>query len=254
MKISKLFHWLYGCLMLLPIFAFGVTGLYYALNEHAIQSETIEENYYKNASSLPSHFDGVEEDTLYGAILNNYLANDQKIYFEYIEIISYTTVFDISEYTEEGINYLNYDGEYWINVNGLEYEFGDDSNFSFIFVIDYDWTNLNNFTDFESNFTLFNTNILVPNGENYTHTNSVSTSVINAWNDTWHNSLFSWSGDSFLKPPLDYVCSIFGVGSENTFSYALSYWCSISIIWLIFDVLMYVPLLTHRWLDKGVVE
>lgn len=34
----------------------------------------------------------------------------------------------------------------------------------------------------------------------------------------------------------------------------LNYWCSISIIYLVFDIVMYVPLLAHRWLDKGVVE
>lgn len=34
----------------------------------------------------------------------------------------------------------------------------------------------------------------------------------------------------------------------------LTYWTSISIIWLVFDVFLYVPLLAHRWIDKGVIE
>ena len=34
----------------------------------------------------------------------------------------------------------------------------------------------------------------------------------------------------------------------------LTYWTCISIIWLIFDVFMYVPLLVHRWIDKAKIE
>lgn len=33
----------------------------------------------------------------------------------------------------------------------------------------------------------------------------------------------------------------------------LTYWFVVSIFWLIFDVLMYLPLLVHRWLDKGAI-
>lgn len=34
----------------------------------------------------------------------------------------------------------------------------------------------------------------------------------------------------------------------------LSYWAFISITWLVFDLVMYLPLLVHRWLDKGVLQ
>lgn len=34
----------------------------------------------------------------------------------------------------------------------------------------------------------------------------------------------------------------------------LTYWTCISIIWLVFDVFMYVPLLVHRWIDKAKLE
>ena len=33
-----------------------------------------------------------------------------------------------------------------------------------------------------------------------------------------------------------------------------TYWTVISIYWLIFDVLMYIPNLFHSWLDRSVVE
>lgn len=34
----------------------------------------------------------------------------------------------------------------------------------------------------------------------------------------------------------------------------LIYWTCISIIWLVFDVFMYLPLLVHRWIDKAKIE
>lgn len=34
----------------------------------------------------------------------------------------------------------------------------------------------------------------------------------------------------------------------------MSYWLCISLIWLVFDVVMYVPNLVHRWLDKGAIK
>lgn len=37
-------------------------------------------------------------------------------------------------------------------------------------------------------------------------------------------------------------------------SFLLTYWTCISIIWLVFDVFMYVPLLVHRWIDKAKIE
>lgn len=55
------------------------------------------------------------------------------------------------------------------------------------------------------------------------------------------------------------VCDIFGlISSEYSLVYniinLLTYWTCISIIWLVFDVFMYVPLLVHRWIDKAKLE
>lgn len=52
----------------------------------------------------------------------------------------------------------------------------------------------------------------------------------------------------------DYLCStLFGIDS-SLIIYLLDYWTCISIIWLVFDVFMYVPLLVHRWIDKAKLE
>lgn len=77
---------------------------------------------------------------------------------------------------------------------------------------------------------------------------------------------FSWLGDLFNEIGLidtignvyDYlVFSIFGIdlnGIGGVISILLTYWTCISIIWLVFDVFMYVPLLVHRWIDKAKLE
>lgn len=31
----------------------------------------------------------------------------------------------------------------------------------------------------------------------------------------------------------------------------LTYWTCISLIWLVFDIIMYVPMLVHSWLDRA---
>lgn len=81
----------------------------------------------------------------------------------------------------------------------------------------------------------------------------------------WYDMLYdclSWfinfSGGNTLFVSInnvyDYlVHTMFGLESEFI-GLLLSYWTSISIIWLVFDVFMYVPLLVHRWIDKAKLE
>ena len=67
-------------------------------------------------------------------------------------------------------------------------------------------------------------------------------------------TLFSWASTSFLVAPFEYIANLFGVPSGSPITTLLSYWLDISIIYLVFDLIMYVPLLVHRWLDKGIIE
>lgn len=68
------------------------------------------------------------------------------------------------------------------------------------------------------------------------------------------NVLFSWCNTSFLVTPFEYIGTLFGMPVDSPLYTFFSYWLNISLIWLVFDVIMYVPLLVHRWLDKGVIE
>ena len=77
--------------------------------------------------------------------------------------------------------------------------------------------------------------------------------LISCFNDCFDNVLFSWSKTSFLNVPFSYLTNMFGF-TNNIITYLFSYWLTISIIWLTFDVVMYVPNLAHRWLDRGAIE
>ena len=77
---------------------------------------------------------------------------------------------------------------------------------------------------------------------------SVSVNEINT------NSIFSWAKTSFLVEPFQYIGDLFGVPHDSPILTLLSYWLDISIIWLVFDLVMYIPLLVHRWLDKGIID
>ena len=66
--------------------------------------------------------------------------------------------------------------------------------------------------------------------------------------------LFSWASGSFLVAPFSYIADLFSMPITSPFITLLSFWLDISLIWLVFDVVMYVPLLVHRWLDKGIIE
>lgn len=54
------------------------------------------------------------------------------------------------------------------------------------------------------------------------------------------------------------ISTMFGIsvvgGIGEVILYLLTYWLCISLIWLVYDVIMYVPLMIHRWLDKGVID
>lgn len=51
------------------------------------------------------------------------------------------------------------------------------------------------------------------------------------------------------------VYDLFGFGIDNIGDFIvgiLSYWTLVSIWWLMFDIIIYLPLLIHRFIDKAV--
>jgi len=90
--------------------------------------------------------------------------------------------------------------------------------------------------------------------ENASSLVSLDNIFIDSVNNLNTETLFSWSASSFLVAPFQYIGDLFGLPTGSPIVTLLSYWLNISIIWLVFDLVMYLPLLIHRWLDKGVIE
>ena len=102
-------------------------------------------------------------------------------------------------------------------------------------------------------FIFFLSALIFNNFKNGDITNIVET-ISNEFASVWSLSIFSWANSSFLIAPFNYIADLFGISSSNLLIVSLDYWLCISIIWLVFDLIMYIPLLVHRWLDKGVIS
>lgn len=89
---------------------------------------------------------------------------------------------------------------------------------------------------------------------NATATFDLMDTFTTSMNELNTNALFSWASTSFLVQPFTYIGNLFGLSATSPIITLLSYWLDISLIWLVFDLIMYVPLLVHRWLDKGIIE
>lgn len=90
--------------------------------------------------------------------------------------------------------------------------------------------------------------------ENASATFDLMNTFTESLNNLNTNALFSWAQSSFLIAPFTYIGDLFGLPNSSPILTLMSYWLDVSIIWLVFDVIMYLPLLIHRWLDKGVIE
>lgn len=246
MKISKLFHWLYGFLMLMPIFAIGVTCGYAIFNKNAYQSYV---DIKSTTLSAVSNYNSI----IYN---NQYLIQYEN---QYTSVGSYTDS-PRFYYSQININWEDYGfspGYTWTNfqVRNDGYIYLRDNN-------DYQEIKLIWGTQLKE-VVLTLTNVTPDYNFNKGSTILYFYTIINkplsdvfyyAVDKVVESPLFNWSLDSFLSTPFTYILNLFNVPNNSVMLLLLSYWLDISIIWLTFDVLMYVPLLTHRWLDKGVLE
>lgn len=83
---------------------------------------------------------------------------------------------------------------------------------------------------------------------------NISDSINEAWLHVWDLPFFAWTKNSFISQPFTYITGLFGLAANNSLNYIITWFASVSIIWLCFDVVMYVPNLAHRWLDRGALQ
>lgn len=253
LKISHLFHWLYAILMLLPVFSVLFTCLYVCFNKNAkdsyfgdtINNETI---IYTN------DFNG--NDKFYLSIPNSSLSqfnNAGGIEFTYIlidnlEVINNSTsqdltgVFKLGFYSNNNVEYL----VYFINEsNPSGYQFYLSNNYSGLLEISFNVLGAS-----ERFYTFSEGNDIIYKFE-YNKYSYLDNVFYYSFDQVANSDMFGWANNSFICEPFKFITGLFGVQSDNAINTYLSYWGSISIIWLVFDLVLYVPLLAHKWLDDG---
>lgn len=91
--------------------------------------------------------------------------------------------------------------------------------------------------------------------ENFnTFTQNVVNSFCNVLNMVMTNSLFSWVSGSIVYTPFSYIANVFNMSANSPIIALLSYFLVITVVYIVFDVLVYIPNLFHRWIDGGSLE
>lgn len=305
MKISKLFHYLYATIMVLPLLFIAPVIGYYTFNKNAdtqivttypdmevdFNQQLNKANYpaavTRNGITFTNNGDGsitvngtnTGEASIYNILIPQSIAPSQKYFIKGCAIdgtyekygcyISYylngSFVYNNgSEFGNGAIftssdldynqNYFNIRVAPGVTVTNLVFK-PQLYNLTQMFGFVNEPTTVDEFTNlFPNDYYQYNlgTSIIVKD-YNHPQTNYQSSveSMNNALNETFDLPLFSWSKNSFIKAPFDNITSLFGLSPTNVVTYLLTYWATISIIWLCFDLLMYLPNLIHRWIDRS---
>ena len=226
--------------MLLPVFAIGVTCAYVIFNKNAYKSfsETNIESSI-NITDIGNYTVGQQYQLNYK---QNLTTGTNTLNFSYISLTAGDLNINQSDYESLTKWWLNSNGRLYfsntsqsfityLNVNNNEF-----LQFNFIGEITQDW--LNQFT--------INRVVLT--------TDKLDNVFYYSIDKVTQSPYFSWAYDSFLVAPFTYIVTLFSMPVDSPIVMLLSYWLDISIVWLVFDLIMYLPLLVHRWLDKGVLE
>lgn len=91
--------------------------------------------------------------------------------------------------------------------------------------------------------------------ENFnTFTENVVNSFCNVLNMVMTNSLFAWVSGSIVYTPFSYIANVFNMSVNSPIIALLSYFLVITIVYIVFDILVYIPNLFHRMIDGGAIE
>lgn len=91
--------------------------------------------------------------------------------------------------------------------------------------------------------------------ENFnTFIQNVVNSFCNVLNMVMTNSIFSWVSNSIVYTPFSYIANVFAMPVNSPIIALLSYFLVITIVYIVFDILVYIPNLFHRMIDGGSIE
>lgn len=254
MKISKLFHWLYAFLLFLPIIFVLPTLLYYGFNDNSTAQEYIkEEPIYYETNEVVSYED-LEYEHAY-LWLGGFSGSSTSSYFV-CQIYVDDSIKDL--FTSWNDNTTNvrmwYNGTGSVQLNAYQettyLNAVNINNLAFPFVVNANYLTTNHSVlDYITSYSSY-----VKEYQEVTYTMGITESVNQAIIDTFDLPMFAWATNNILVAPFSSICSFFGIASTSVLIKYLYYWLTISVIWLVFDLLMYIPLLVHNYIDKARIE
>lgn len=304
MKLNKLFHWLYFCVMALPLVVAPIFAIY--SHRHTLTEQTTVDIQYKYQSN--------EVNSNNDLIVGNYYYLEY-VYFNdsLLSVDSSTFNFYVNDIHYFGLQFENFNtfrvplircDTFIYNLNGTNTNIIANTNIaSFGLITPDDASISSNYLAFSFSpyYSISNGHINI--GENYlTQTTPLSFIVVRGvieWRsdivinyddyykffsvlDVENNPIVSADLDTsssdimsvFVNNYAEAISKYFNY--DNAFNFGglynwlntnffsgnaplgffifwhlLIYWLLTSLLWLIFDVLMYVPMLVHRWLDKA---
>lgn len=263
MKLNKLFHWLYFCVMALPLVVAPIFAIY--SHRHTLTEQTTVDIQYKYQSNEVNNFDDLIEGNVYNLDLNNanydlidfsFVLVSGEIYCEsisYIEMdeyyVGYRTPYNL--YKEDvfgSLSFLRYDDLSILGYFDFDYISSYNAVIQLLHINEFgsftDVASLFSYTDYNEVESVTvndsSSDIMSVFVNNYAEVINKYFNYDNAFN---FGGLYTWLNTNFFSgnAPLGFFI----------FWHLLIYWLLTSLLWLIFDVLMYVPMLVHRWLDKA---
>lgn len=251
MKISKLFHWLYAFLMLVPVAVFGTNAIYYGFNDEAVsQTYTKEEPVYYETNELNDI-----NDLIVGHIytINTSLMekNDTCTIFCQ-DFFIYSLVNNIGSYSYSTVNepyfsiFTNDASTVLVNTarSICGYTQGD-------LVLDFVYKS------HYGSLSLIGTNYSITSCyrsyvrfyEEVTYTNGIADSLAETLEHTFELPMFSWVTNSVVYDAFNGLSMLVGFDNSVVPCF-LTYWLDISLVWLAFDMLMFLPMWAHKQLDR----
>lgn len=274
MKISKIFHWLYLSLLVLPIVTIPVFMIY--SHRHDLTQRTEVDIQYKYQSNEVNNWNDIVLGNIYYTDLLT-CGDDGNDYI--IDILSYDTITELQDFDISQINSWNsYDSRY---NNALRVRFSNNVYYLSFTNTSGGYTILECPLSAYLEFTNLNF-VVVSNLQGYLYAsegygnplpqytdynviesvsvNDIESDIMSQFTNSLYNTTEKYYNfDNFfaLGEIRQWFNTNFFNGNPSLgFGIAwhlLTYWFVVSIFWLIFDVLMYLPLLVHRWLDKGAI-
>lgn len=244
---------IFALFLILPFLVFLPTGLYYAFNEHAVNETTTEVDiHYKYQTNEVNSVDDLivgniyhinkQNITEYGDIaICKYIggqrySNQLKIQFDndgtsILRLIDSQT-WNIVVYT--GVTYQN---TYTLNSNDIYFTYYDNINVDYLPFID---NNIDPYFDTIEN-------VVITEDVNQ----SITSSMNNAWQDTWETPLFNWTDNQNFGFTIKAFTNVFGISEESKITNYLTYILTLTAIYVVFDIVLEIfTKLTHIFNEK----